>query len=41
LTAHSRLTAKSFYERIGFVFLTSIPCSLELGKALAEPPAVL
>jgi len=37
----SRLTAKGFYERLGFVFLTSIPCSLELGKALAEPPAVL
>ncbi len=37
----SRLTAKGFYERLGFVFSTSIPCSLELGKALAEPTAVL
>ncbi len=37
----SRLTAKGFYERIGFDFLTAIPCYLEVGKALAEDRAVL
>lgn len=37
----SRLTAKGFYERLGFDFLTAIPCCLEVGKALAEERAVL
>jgi len=32
----SRLTAKGFYESLGFTFLTSIPCWIETG-ALARP----
>jgi GNAT superfamily N-acetyltransferase len=37
----SRITAKGFYERLGFTFLTSIPCWLELPKSLAEHEARL
>jgi GNAT superfamily N-acetyltransferase len=32
----SRLTARGFYERVGFTFLTSIPCWLDVPKFLAE-----
>jgi GNAT superfamily N-acetyltransferase len=28
----SRLTAKGFYERVGFTMLTSIPCWIDAGK---------
>ena len=28
----SRLTAKGFYERVGFTFLTSIPCWVDVEK---------
>ena len=37
----SRVTAKGFYERAGFTFLTSIPCWVDIPKFLAEAPAVL
>jgi GNAT superfamily N-acetyltransferase len=31
----SRITARQFYERIGFVFHTSIPCWLDVARSLA------
>jgi GNAT superfamily N-acetyltransferase len=37
----SRLTAKSFYERLGFTFQTSVPCWLDVSKYLAEARSVL
>ena len=37
----SRVTAKGFYERAGFTFLTSIPCWVDIPKFLAEAPGVL
>lgn len=37
----SRITAKGFYERLGFTFHTSIPCWLEVPKYLAEAEGVL
>jgi GNAT superfamily N-acetyltransferase len=37
----SRFTAKGFYERVGFTFLTSIPCWLDVRKFLAPPADVL
>ncbi len=37
----SRATAKGFYEKAGFTFLTSIPCWVEIPKFLAEAPGVL
>jgi GNAT superfamily N-acetyltransferase len=37
----SRITAKGFYERLGFTFHTSIPCWLEVPKYVAEPEGVL
>jgi GNAT superfamily N-acetyltransferase len=37
----SRFTAKGFYEREGFTFKTSIPCSLEVRNYLAPPGGVL
>lgn len=32
----SRITAKGFYERLGFHFHTSIPCWIEIEELLAE-----
>ncbi len=32
----SRATAKGFYERLGFTFLTSIPCWIDVAKAAKE-----
>jgi ribosomal protein S18 acetylase RimI-like enzyme len=37
----SRITAKGFYERLGFTFHTSIPCWLDVSKYLAEAESVL
>jgi GNAT superfamily N-acetyltransferase len=37
----SRGTAKGFYEKAGFTFLTSIPCWVDIPKFLAEAPGVL
>jgi GNAT superfamily N-acetyltransferase len=37
----SRGTAKGFYEKAGFTFLTSIPCWIDIPKFLAEGPGVL
>ncbi len=37
----SRITAKGFYERLGFTFHTSIPCWLELSNYLAEATTTL
>ena len=37
----SRTTAKGFYEKAGFTFLTSIPCWVDIPKFLAEAPGVL
>jgi GNAT superfamily N-acetyltransferase len=37
----SRITAKGFYERLGFTFHTSIPCWLDVSKYLAEAEGVL
>jgi GNAT superfamily N-acetyltransferase len=36
----SRFTAKGFYERVGFTFLTSIPCWLDVSNYLAPPSGV-
>jgi GNAT superfamily N-acetyltransferase len=33
----SRNTARGFYERLGFVFQTSMPCWLDIAKYLADP----
>ena len=32
----SRNTARGFYERLGFIFQTSIPCWLDISKYLAQ-----
>jgi GNAT superfamily N-acetyltransferase len=32
----SRITAKGFYEKLGFRFHTSIPCWIEIGELLGE-----
>ncbi len=37
----SRLTARGFYERLGFTFHTSVPCWLDVPKYLAEARSVL
>ena len=37
----SRITAKGFYERLGFTFHTSVPCWLDVSKYLAEAEGVL
>jgi GNAT superfamily N-acetyltransferase len=37
----SRLTAKGFYEKLGFTFHTSVPCWLDVPKYLAEARSVL
>jgi GNAT superfamily N-acetyltransferase len=37
----SRGSAKGFYEKAGFTFLTSIPCWVEIPKFLAEARGVL
>jgi GNAT superfamily N-acetyltransferase len=37
----SRTSAKGFYEKTGFTFLTSIPCWVDIPKFLAEAPGVL
>ena len=37
----SRITAKGFYERLGFTFHTSIPCWLEVSNYLAEAATTL
>jgi GNAT superfamily N-acetyltransferase len=37
----SRFTAKRFYEGLGFVFQTSVPCWLDVPKYLAEARSVL
>ena len=37
----SRITAKGFYERLGFTFHTSIPCWLDVSNYLAEGPITL
>ncbi len=36
----SRFTARGFYEREGFTFKTSIPCSLDVRNYLAPPGGV-
>ena len=45
----ARITARGFYEKLGFTFLTSIPCSIDLARmthdatgdvAAAAPPAL-
>ncbi len=37
----SRSTARGFYEKAGFTFQSSIPCSIEIPKFLAEGRGVL
>jgi GNAT superfamily N-acetyltransferase len=37
----SRITARGFYERLGFTFHTSIPCWLEVSNYLAEATTTL
>jgi hypothetical protein len=37
----SRITARGFYERLGFTFHMSMPCWLEIPKYLAEAGTVL
>jgi GNAT superfamily N-acetyltransferase len=37
----SRVTAKGFYEKLGFTFQTSVPCWLDVPKYLAEGRSVL
>jgi GNAT superfamily N-acetyltransferase len=37
----SRATARGFYDKAGFTFLTSIPCWVDIPKFLAEAPGVL
>jgi GNAT superfamily N-acetyltransferase len=37
----SRITAKGFYEKLGFTFHTSVPCWMDVPKSLAEDWEVL
>ena len=37
----SRTSARGFYDKTGFTFLTSIPCWVDIPKFLAEAPGVL
>ena len=37
----SRISAKGFYERLGFTFHTSIPCWLEVPNSLADATTTL
>ena len=37
----SRITARGFYERLGFTFHTSIPCWLEVSNYLAKATTTL
>ena len=32
----SRLTAKGFYEQVGFTMLTSIPCWIDVNKLISS-----